>query len=73
MLAVKIIAIVLGLAFTLFGYFIFFRKKHSLINDFREDHEAGRKTADDARRIGMIEFVAGVVLLTAAVILLIWA
>ena len=43
MIAVKIITVVLGLAFLLFGYFIYFKKKYHLINDFSEDYKAGRK------------------------------
>ena len=37
MLALKIIAILIGLTFALFGYFIYFRKKYSLINGFEAD------------------------------------
>lgn len=73
MLALKIIAVTLGLAFTLFGYFIFFKKKYSLINGFEEDYKAGRKTEDYAKRVGLVEFVVGVAILIAAVILLIVA
>lgn len=73
MLALKIIVITLGLAFTLFGYFIFFKKKYSLINGFEEDYTAGRKTEDYAKRVGLVEFVVGVAILIAAVILLIFA
>ncbi len=73
MLALKIIAIILGLAFTLFGYFIFFKKKYSLINGFEEDYKAGRKTEDYAKRVGLVEFVVGVAILVAAIILLIFA
>ncbi len=73
MLALKIIASILGLAFTLFGYFIFFKKKYSLINGFEEDHKAGRKTEDYAKRVGLVDFVVGVAILFAAVILLIFA
>ncbi|MBQ9980341.1 MAG: DUF3784 domain-containing protein [Oscillospiraceae bacterium] len=73
MLALKIIAVILGLAFTLFGYFIFFKKKYSLINGFEEDYKAGRKTEDYAKRVGLVEFVVGVVILIAAVILLVFA
>lgn len=73
MLAIKIIAIILGLAFALFGYFIFFKKKYSLINGFEEEYKAGRKTEDYAKRVGLVEFVVGIAILLAAVILLIFA
>lgn len=73
MLVLKIIAVILGLTFTLFGYFIFFKKKYSLINGFKEDYKAGRKTEDYAKRVGLVELVVGVAILIAAVILLILA
>ena len=72
MLALKIIAVILGLAFSLFGYFIFFKKKYSLINGFSEDFKAGRKDENYARRVGIIEFIVGIVLLLVAVILIIF-
>jgi len=72
MLALKIIAVILGLAFSLFGYFIFFKKKYSLINGFNEDFKAGRKDESYARRVGIIEFIVGISLLLVAVILIIF-
>ena len=72
MLALKIITVILGLAFSLFGYFIFFKKKYSLINGFNEDFKAGRKDESYARRVGIIEFIVGISLLLVAVILIIF-
>ena len=72
MLALKIIFVALGAAFTAFGYFIFFRKKYSLINGFEADLKAGRKTEDYARRIGMVEFVLGTGMLIAALALVVF-
>ena len=72
MLALKIIAVILGLAFSLFGYFIFFKKKYSLINGFNEDFKAGRKDESYARRVGIIEFIVGISLLLVAVNLIIF-
>lgn len=73
MLAIKIITVILGLAFTVCGYFIFFKKKYSLINGFEEEYKAGRKTEDYAKRVGLVELVAGVAILITAVIVLIFA
>ena len=73
MVALKIITVVVGLAFVLFGYFIFFRKKYSLINGFEEDHKADRKNEAYARRVGMVELVVGTAILIAAGILLAFA
>lgn len=72
MLALKIIFIFLGLLSTVFGYFIFFKKKYGLINGFETDLKAGRKTEDYAKRVGMTEFIAGIVLLTAGTLLIIF-
>ena len=73
MIILKLIALILGLAFTIFGYFIFFRKKYNLINGFEEDFKAGRKTEEYAKRVGFTELVIGIVILAAAIILLIFA
>ena len=73
MLVLKIIAVLLGLAFTLFGYFIYFREKYNLINDFEADFKAGRKNEDYAKRVGMVEFVIGISILIAGIILIIFA
>lgn len=67
MLALKIIALLLGAAFTLFGYFIFFRKKYSLINGF----VFGKSRETYARRVGLVEFIIGIVLLSVGIVLII--
>ena len=72
MLALKIIAVIVGLAFTLFGYLIFFKKRYSLINGFDEDLKAGRKTEEYAKMIGLIEFTVGIAVLIASVVLIIF-
>ncbi len=72
MLALKIISFLLGIAFTLFGYFIRFRGKYNLINGFEADLKQGRKTEEYAKRIGTIEFIIGVVLLIVCGILCIF-
>ena len=73
MLVLKVLSVLLGLAFTLFGYFIYFRKKYNLINGFEADFEAGRKNEDYAKRVGMVEFVIGISILIAGIILIIFA
>ena len=72
MIAVKIITVVLGLAFLLFGYFIYFKKKYHLINDFSEDYKAGRKDERYAERVGLTEFIIGIVLLAVSVVLIVF-
>ena len=71
MLALKIIAALLGLAFTELGYFIFFKKKYSLINGFEEQYKAGQKNEKYAKRVGLLEFIIGLALLFAAIVLII--
>ena len=65
----KILTACLGIAFILFGYFIFFRRKYSLVNGFDEDFKAGLKTEAYARRVGLVEFVIGIVLVITAILL----
>ena len=60
MLVLKIAAAILGLAFTLFGYFIYFKGKYFLINGFTEDLKAGLKTEAYAKRVGLVELTVGI-------------
>ena len=70
MTALKIISALLGVAFTSFGYLIFFGEKYSLINGFDEAFREGRKNERYARRVGLIEFTAGIVILIGAALLI---
>ncbi len=72
MIIVKILSAFLGIAFLLFGYFIYFRKKYNLINGFAEDYKNGRKTEKYALRIGLVEFIIGCVLLAVSIALFIF-
>ena len=71
MIIVKILTFILGAAFLLFGYFIYFRKRYHLINGFSADHREGRKSERYAKRVGLIEFILGAVLQFIGVLLLI--
>lgn len=62
MTILKIILITVGVAFTTFGYEIYFQKKYNLINGFEENYKNGRYTESYAKRVGLIEFVLGIVL-----------
>ena len=73
MLALKIILVIVGIAFTIFGYFIFFKEKYSLIKGFSSDYKAGRKNENYAKRVGIVEFIVGIVILIASVFLIILA
>ncbi len=73
MLVLKILLPLVGLAFLLFGCFILFGKKYSLINGFGAAFREGRKTEKYARRVGLAELVLGALLLIGALILIIFA
>ena len=73
MLALKIITVILGAAFTLFGYLIYVRKKYDLINGFEADLKAGRKSEEYAKRVGMAELVLGIAILLAGAVLIVFA
>ena len=72
MLVLKIVSVLLGLSFTLFGYFIYLRKKYNLINCFEADFRAGRKNEEYAKRVGMVEFVIRIAVLVAGIVLIIF-
>ena len=71
MTLLKIVLIVLGATFSIFGYLIYFKKKYNLINDFGANHKAGRKTESYARKVGFIELLLGVALLMVGFYLII--
>ena len=73
MVVIKALAVVLGLAFLLFGYLIYFKNKYNLINGFEAEYKDGRKNEEYAKRVGMVEFVAGIAILIAGIALLIFA
>lgn len=73
MVVLKVLAVMVGLAFLLFGYFIYFKKKYNLINGYEADFKAGRKNEEYAKRVGMIEFVVGIAMLLAGVVLILFA
>lgn len=50
----------LSVAFTTFGYKIYFQKKYNPINGSEEDYKAGRKTKQYAKRVGLAEFIIGI-------------
>ena len=72
MIVAKIIALILGLAFLLFGYLIFFKERYDLINGFEADCRTGRKDERYARRVGFAELTLGAILLITGVILIIF-
>lgn len=72
MIILKIIIILLGITFTIFGYLIYFRENYNLINDFEEDCNAGRKTKSYAKRVGLTEFIIGIAMVLIGIFLIIF-
>lgn len=62
MTILKMMLITVGVAFSLFGYLIYFKKQYDLINSFEEDHKAGRKTESYAKKVGMIQMISKLLL-----------
>lgn len=62
MTILKILLIIVGTIFIIFGYLIYFRKKYNLINGFEEAYKAGRKTELYAKRVGLVELIIGIIL-----------
>lgn len=73
MTVLKVLSVVLGATFLMFGYFIYFKKKYNLINGFEADFKEGRKNEEYAKRVGLVEFVVGIVLLIAGAALILFA
>lgn len=62
MTILKILLIIVGTIFILFGFLTYFRKQYNLINGFEEAYKAGRKTKTYAKRVGLIELLIGIIL-----------
>lgn len=71
LILLELILITVGGAFTTFGYEIYFQKKYNLINGFEEDYKAGRKTALYAKRVGIVEFMIGIILTLTGICMII--
>lgn len=56
----KIISLILALAFIFFGYNIYFRKKYNLINNFEKDYKNGLKNEKYAKKVGLVELILGI-------------
>lgn len=61
MILLMIILLVVGVAFTTFGYFIYFKEKYNLINGFESDYKSGRKSESYAKKVGLVELVIGII------------
>ena len=72
MLVLKLIILALGITFSVFGYFIVFKKKFGLINDFEARKKVVSQTDADAIRVGKIALTLGVGLLVLFVLLMIF-
>lgn len=71
MILLKMILILLGVAFITFGYLIYFKGKYNLINDFEADFKSGRKTKVYAKKVGLIELIVGIIFILIGILVLI--
>ena len=71
MTLLKIILIVLGATFSIFGYLIYFKKKYNLINDYEANRKAGNKTESYTRKVGLIDLLLGIALLMIGLYLIV--
>ena len=68
----KIISLILALAFTFFGYNIYFKKKYRLINNFEKDYKNGLKNEEYAKKVGLIELILGILFLLIFLKISLW-
>ena len=71
MTLLKIILILVGLAFIIFGYLIYFKEKYNLINGFESDFKSGRKTESYAKKVGLIELISGIIFVLIGIVVII--
>ena len=67
----KITLMFVGIAFFGFGYFIVFKGKYNLINNFEEDKKKQIYDNSYARRVGKIVFTGGLIIFILGVVSLI--
>lgn len=72
MIILKILLIIVGTIFILFGFLIYFRKQYNLINGFEEAYKAGRKTKTYAKRVGLTELLIGIILILFGISMIIF-
>lgn len=68
----KIISLILALAFIFFGYNIYFKKKYQLINNFEKDYKNGLKYEEYAKKVGLIELILGILFLLIFLKISLW-
>lgn len=71
MTLLKIILIILGLAFITFGYLIYFKEKYNLINGFESNFKSGKKTESYAKKLGLVELIIGIIFILIGLVLVI--
>ena len=68
MFVFKIALMFFGVVFLGFGYFIFFKGKYNLINNYKDDKKMQLYDDSYAKRVGLIEFTGGLTTLTLGVL-----
>ncbi|MDD6920296.1 MAG: DUF3784 domain-containing protein [Eubacteriales bacterium] len=70
MIIAKVLLIVIGIAGTIYGYLIYFKKRYNLINGFETDFKAGRKKEAYAKKVGIFDLVLGISLIIIGIYLI---
>ena len=71
MTLLKIILILVGVAFITFGYLIYFKEKYNLINGFEGEFKSGRKTEVYAKKVGLVELIIRIIFILIGIIVII--
>lgn len=65
----RLVLFIAGMALILFGYFIYFQKRYNLINGFEMKNKLSSKDIEYAKKVGLAEFIIGIVLVIVGIIL----
>lgn len=71
MTLLKITLTLVGVAFIIFGYLIYFKEKYNLINGFERDFKSDRKTEVYAKKVGLVELIIGIIFILIGIIVII--
>ncbi|MDU1642880.1 DUF3784 domain-containing protein [Peptoniphilus harei] len=71
MTLLKITLTLVGVAFIIFGYLIYFKEKYNFINGFEGEFKSGRKTEVYAKKVGLVELIIGIIFILIGIIVII--
>ncbi len=68
MYILRLTLILVGLIFIGFGYAIWLKGKYNLINNFQTDKKKGKLNDSYAKRVGIIEFIGGILCIALGIV-----